>query len=132
LVEPSLNAAGPRHALARGSSQSPPRCDKGEAGAQPLPGAPGTATFHAGTLTLSVPAMPEHATSLRAYRKPAGGVVVLADTSTGTTVSGVGLGPLTPGVTCELWVTGHNSQDDGPESNHVSHTAVQARIPLTL
>ena len=47
----------------------------------------------------------------------------LAGTSTGTTVSVVGVGPLTVGVTYELWVAGHNSDGDGPGSNHVSHTA---------
>jgi hypothetical protein len=108
--------------LARIGKQA--RRDRGEAATQPLPGAPGTATLDAAALTLSVPAMPEGATTLRAYRKAAGGVAELAGTSTGTTVSVVGLGPLTPGVTYELWVTGHNSQGDGPESNHVSHTAV--------
>ncbi len=100
-----------------------PRRDRGEAEAQPLPAAPGTATFNAGALTLSVPAMPEHATSLRAYRKAAGGQPELAGTSTGTTVSVVGSGPLTPGVAYELWVVGHNFRGDGPESNHVNHTA---------
>ncbi len=67
--------------------------------------------------------MPEGASSLRAYRKAAGGEPELAGTSTGTTVSVVGSGLLTVGVTYELWVVGHNSQGDGPESNHVSHTA---------
>jgi hypothetical protein len=107
--------------LARIGKQA--RRDRGEAGAQPLPGAPGTATFDAAALTLSVPALPEGATTLRAYRKATGGEAELAGTSTGTTVSVVGLGPLTPGVTYELWVAGHNSQGDGPESNHVNHTA---------
>ena len=100
-----------------------PRRDRGEAGSQPLPGAPGTAAFDAAARTLTVPAMPEGATTLRAYRKAAGGVAELAGTSNGTTVSVVGVGPLTPGVTYELWVVGHNAQGDGPESNHVSHTA---------
>ncbi len=100
-----------------------PRRDKGAAETQLLPGAPGTATFDATVKTLSVVAMPEGATTLRAYRKAAGGEPELAGTSTGTTVSVVGVGPLTPGVAYELWVVGHNSQGDGPESNHVSHTA---------
>ena len=69
----------------------------------------------------SVPALQEHATSLRAFRKPAGGQPELAGTA--TTVSVVGSGPLTPGVTYELWVVGHNFRGDGPESNHGSHTA---------
>ena len=99
------------------------RRDRGEASG-PVPGAPGAATFDAAAKTLSVPAMPAGAATLRAYRKPTGGVAELAGTSTGTTVSVVGGGPLTVGVTYELWVAGHNSDGDGPESNHVSHTAV--------
>ena len=31
------------------------------------------------------------------------------------------MSPLTPGVTYEFWIVGHNSQGDGPESNHVTH-----------
>jgi hypothetical protein len=100
-----------------------PRRDAGAASG-PVPGAPGAATFDAGAKTLTVPAMPSGATTLRAYRKPAGGVAELAGTSTGTAVSVVGVGPLTVGVTYELWVAGHNSDGDGPESNHLSHTAV--------
>ena len=100
-----------------------PRREAGAAQEQPLPGVLGTATFNAGALTLSVPALPEHATSLRAFRKVAGGEPELAGTATGTTVSVVGSGPLTPGVTYELWLVGHNFRGDGPESNHVSHTA---------
>ena len=100
-----------------------PRRDAGAASG-PVPGAPGAATFDATAKTLSVPAMPSGATTLRAYRKPAGGVAELAGTSTSTTVSVVGVGPLTVGVTYELWVAGHNSDGDGPGSNHVSHTAV--------
>lgn len=100
-----------------------PRRDAGAASG-PVPGAPGAATFDATAKTLSVPAMPSGATTLRAYRKPAGGVAELAGTSTSTTVSVVGVGPLTVGVTYELWVAGHNSDGDGPESNHLSHTAV--------
>ena len=100
-----------------------PRRDAGAASG-PVPGAPGAATFDATAKTLSVPAMPSGATTLRAYRKPAGGVAELAGTSTSTTVSVVGVGPLTVGVTYELWVAGHNSDGDGPGSNHVSHTSV--------
>ena len=100
-----------------------PRRDAGAASG-PVPGAPGAATFDATAKTLTVPAMPSGATTLRAYRKPAGGVAELAGTSTSTTVSVVGVGPLTVGVTYELWVAGHNSDGDGPGSNHVSHTAV--------
>ena len=31
--------------------------------------------------------------------------------------------PLKSGVTYEFWLVGHNSQGDGPESNHVTHVA---------
>ena len=101
-----------------------PRCDAGAAESQPYPDAPGTATFDAVAKTLAIPAMPAHATSIRAFRKPAGGVAELAGTSSDTTVSVVALGPFTAGVTYELWVVDHNFRGDGPESNHVSQTAV--------
>ncbi len=100
-----------------------PRRDRGEAEPPALPAAPGVATFNAATLALSVPAMPAHASSLRAFRQPAGGAAVMCGTSLTTTVSVVGIGALTPGVTYELWVVGHNAQGDGPESNHVTHTS---------
>ena len=32
-----------------------------------------------------------------------------------------GTGPLTPGVTYEFWLVGHNFRGDGPESNRVTH-----------
>ncbi len=38
----------------------------------PLPSEPSTATFDATALTLTIPALPDHATTIRAYRKPAG------------------------------------------------------------
>ena len=77
--------------------------------------------INAATSTLSVPALPAHATSLRAFRKPLGGTAELAGTSTTTTVSVLAAGPLTPGVTYEFWLVGHNFRGDGPESNHVTH-----------
>jgi hypothetical protein len=100
-----------------------PRRDAGGAAPQPLPAAPGTATFDATALTLTVAALPDHATTLRAYRKPAGGTAQLAGTSTTNVVSVIAAGPLTPGVIYELWLVGHNSAGDGPESNHVTHVA---------
>ncbi len=98
-----------------------PRRPPGGAEPQPLPVAPGPATFDAAALTLSVAAMPDHATTLRAFRQPAGGTAQLAGTPTTTTVSVVAAGPLTPGVTDEFWLVGHNFRGDGPESNHVTH-----------
>ena len=100
-----------------------PRRDAGAAAAQPLPAAPGPATFDAVALSLTVSALPDHATTLRAFRRPAGGTAELASTSGTTTVSLTDLGPLTTGVTYEFWLVGHNSQGNGPQSNHVSHVA---------
>ncbi len=110
-------------ARARGLAQTAeqPRRDRGEAEPEPFPDPLGLATFDAATSTLSVPALPAHATSLRAFRKPAGGTAELAGTSTSTTVSVLAAGPLTPGVTYEFWLVGHNFRGDGPESNHVTH-----------
>ena len=100
-----------------------PRRDAGDAAAAPKPAAAGTATFDATALTLTLPALPDHATTLRAIRQPAGGVAEVCGTSTTTTVSVTDLSPLTPGVTYEFWLVGHNSQGDGPESNHMTHVA---------
>ena len=100
-----------------------PRRDAGAAAAQPLPAAPGPATFDAVALSLTVSALPDHATTLRAFRRPAGGTAELASTSGTTTVSLTDLGPLTTGVTYEFWLVGHNSQGVGPQSNHASHVA---------
>ena len=100
-----------------------PRRAPGDAAGQPLPAAVGTITFAAATLTLTAPAQPDHATTLRAYRQAAGGNAELAGTSATTTVSVVELGPLTAGVTYEFWLVGRNSQGEGPQSNHVTHVA---------
>ena len=99
------------------------RRDPGAAAQQPLPGSTGPVTFAAPALTLSVPAQPEHSTTLKAFRRALGGVLELAGESATTTVSVVQFSPLTSGVTYEFWLVGHNSQGDGPESNHVTHVA---------
>ena len=100
-----------------------PRRAPGDAQPQPLPDAPGTATFAAAARELSVPAMPDHATFLRAFRQAAGGQAESAGVSNTTTVSVVGSTPLTPGVTYTLWLAGQNSRGLGPESNKVTFTA---------
>jgi hypothetical protein len=100
-----------------------PRRDAGDAAAAPKPGPNLTATFDATALTLTLPALPDHATTLRAIRRSAGGVAEVRGTSTTTTVSVIDLSPLPPGVTYEFWVVGHNAQSDGSESNHVTHVA---------
>jgi hypothetical protein len=88
------------------------------------PAAPGTATFDSATRTLSIPAMPEHATTICAYRRVLGGDPEPAGISTTTAVSVVEFSPLVPGSSYEFWVVGRNrSAGEGPESNHVSYTA---------
>ena len=100
-----------------------PRRERGDAAPQPLPGAAGAVTFNAATRELTIAALPPNATSIRAFRKPAGGDAEPAGVSTGTTVSVVAFAPLTPGVSYEVWVVGRNSRGDGPESNKVTFTA---------
>ncbi len=100
----------------RGTASSAGRRRAATAAGRTRPG-----DLDAAALTPSVAAMPDHAPSLRAFRQPAGGTAQLAGTSTTTTVSVVAAGPLTPGVTYDFWLVGHNSQGDGPESNHVTH-----------
>ncbi|MEK6261936.1 MAG: fibronectin type III domain-containing protein [Planctomycetota bacterium] len=82
---------------------------------------PGTVTFNPATNELEVIALPAHATTLRAYRRPAGGEAVFCGSS--PTVTVLGAGPLTPGVTYEFWVVGKNFRGEGPESNHVTFVA---------
>ena len=99
------------------------RRNPGDAQPQPLPEVPGTAVFDAATRELTVPAVPAHASFLRSFRKVRGGVAESAGVSNTVTVSVVGLAPLAPGATYELWVVGENSRGKGPESNRVSFTA---------
>jgi hypothetical protein len=100
-----------------------PKRMPGQAQSEPKPDAPGTATFDAAARTLTIPSLPDYATSLIAYRQPAGGDPVEAGVSTDTTVSVVTYGPLMPGVTYTLWVEGSNSRGQGPKSNIVNYTA---------
>lgn len=100
-----------------------PKRDPGEAQPQPLPEVPGTATFDAGTRLLTIPALPEHATSIVGWRQPAGGEAEPAGISIEPSVSVSETSPLVPGVTYQLWVTGRNSRGDGLPSNKISYTA---------
>jgi hypothetical protein len=84
---------------------------------------PRTATFNAATRELTVPAMPDHASFLRAKRQPAGGPESDAGVSNTPTVSVVGIAPLTPGVSYTVWVVGVNSRGEGPESNKITFVA---------
>ena len=100
-----------------------PKRAPGEAQPQPLPEAPGAATFNPATRELTILALPAHASFLRAFRQPAGAPAVSAGVSATPTVSVVGITPLTPGVTYQMWVVGENSRGTGPESNKVTFTA---------
>ncbi len=100
-----------------------PRRAPGDAQPQPLPAAPGAASYNNVTRELTIPAEPEHATFIRAYRQPAGGAAVVAGVSSTTSVSVVGISPLTPGVSYQAWVVGVNSRGEGPESNKITFTA---------
>lgn len=95
----------------------------GDAQPQPLPDAPGTATFNAATRQLTIPAMPDHTSFLRSKRQPAGGPETDAGVSNDTTVSVVDFTPLTPGVSYQVWVVGVNSRGEGPASNKVTFVA---------
>ena len=67
--------------------------------------------------------MPAHTSFLRSKRRPAGGPVTDAGVSNTPTVSVVGIAPLTPGVSYQVWVVGVNSRGEGPESNKITFTA---------
>jgi hypothetical protein len=81
-------------------SQAAEQPRRGRAATVPQPGRHGDLD-HRDQRAL-VPALPAHATSLRAFRKPAGGTAELAGTSTTTAVSVLAAGPLTAGVTYEF------------------------------
>jgi hypothetical protein len=100
-----------------------PKRKPGDAKPPPDPAAPGNATFNPATRELTIPAMPAHATFIRSYRQPAGGSAVAAGVSSTPTVSVISIGPLTAGVTYQLWVVGVNSQGEGADSNKVGFTA---------
>lgn len=102
-----------------------PRRDRGAAG-QDVPGPAGEVSFDDEHLTLSVAELPDGATTLRAYRMAAGDAVELAGESETNVVSVVETGELEPGESYEFWLVGHNAAGDGPESEHVQHTAPAA------
>lgn len=101
-----------------------PKRDPGEAQPQPKPGAiAGVPTWDAGARTLSIAALPEHATRLKAWRKIAGGEWEPCGLSDTTTVDAAETSPFIPGGVYELAVSGYNSAGDGPRSASVSWTA---------
>jgi hypothetical protein len=100
-----------------------PRRDAGDAAVPPKPDGVGPVTFDAALRVLTATAMPAHATSLRAYRKPAGGTAVLAGVSTGLSVPVSSYAPLETDVAYDMWLVAHNAQGEGPASPHVTFTA---------
>jgi hypothetical protein len=74
-----------------------PKRDPGEAQPQPLPEVPGTATFEAATRLLTIQALPVHATSIVAWRQPAGRDAEPVGSTITTRVSVSETSPLVPG-----------------------------------
>lgn len=101
-----------------------PKRAPGDAQPEPLPDAPGVATWDAAARTMTVPDLPAHATYLVAWRQPLGGQAEEAGVSTTATVSASQFAPFLPGGVYDVWVTGRNSRGDGPASNKVRWTAV--------
>lgn len=100
-----------------------PKRDPGDAQPQPKPLVAGPATWDAAARMLSVAALPQHATRLKAWRKIAGGEAEPCGMSETTSVNAAETAPFIPGGVYELWVTGRNSAGDGPISNKITWTA---------
>lgn len=100
-----------------------PKRDTGDAQPQPRPEAAGPATWDASTRTLTVAALPDHATRLVAWRKITGGTAEPSGMSVNESVDAAETSPFVPGGIYELWVTGRNSAGDGPASNKITWTA---------
>ena len=95
----------------------------GDAQGQPLPDAAGAATWAAGATTLSLAAMPGHATFVVAFRQALGGQPEECGVSTTETVAASQFSPFVPGATYDLWVVGRNSRGDGVASAKIRWTA---------
>jgi hypothetical protein len=100
-----------------------PKRNPGDAQPQPLPDTPGETTFDPDTRLLSIATLPDHATSLVAWRQSGEAAPVVGGISNTPQVSVSDLDPLQPGVTYRFWVTGRNSRGDGPPGNTIDHTA---------
>jgi hypothetical protein len=100
-----------------------PKRAPGDAQPQPKPAAAGPVTWDPATRTLTVAALPDHATRLVAWRKIAGGTPEPSGMSDTESVDAAETAPFVPGSTYELWVTGRNSAGDGPASNKITWTA---------
>ena len=82
----------------------------GDLSNDPEPEAVGTVSFDAATRELVAPALPAHATFLRAYRQAPGGDPERAGVSETTRVPVTEFEPATPGVTYAAWLVGVNSR----------------------
>ncbi len=100
-----------------------PKRAPGDAQPQPKPDAAGPVTWDATARTLTVAALPDHATRLVAWRKITGGTAEPSGMSDTESVDAAETAPFVPGGIYELWVTGRNSVGDGPASNKITWTA---------
>ena len=100
-----------------------PKRAPGDAQPQPKPDAAGPVTWDAASRTLTVAALPDHATRLVAWRKITGGTPEPSGMSDNESVDAAETSPFVPGGIYELWVTGRNSAGDGPASNKITWTA---------
>jgi hypothetical protein len=83
----------------------------------------GTPVYDPITKQLTIQTFPDRSAFIRAIRQAIGGAPEPCGVSNTTTVSVVQSSPLTPGTTYEFWVVGVNDAgDEGPESEHVTHT----------
>lgn len=102
-----------------------PRRLPGEAGPGVVPGVPGTAVLDSVAKTVTIPAMPEDASSIHCYRQklaagatPAG-PVEMAGISLSTVVGYIQAGPLLPGAEYEVWVVGFDGVEEGSPGNRL-------------
>ena len=100
-----------------------PRRLPGEASGGTIPDQPDPPVLDLTAKTLTIPALPANAASIRAYRQLSGGPRELCGVSLTPVVSLVMTGPLDAGAAYEAWVVGVLGDRGGPESERVSFTA---------
>ena len=100
-----------------------PKRAPGDAQPQPKPDAPGTFTWDGTTRTGTVPALPAHATLMVGWRQILGGEPEPCGISETGEVNFAETAPFLPAGHYKLWMTGRNSEGDGPKSNVIDWTA---------
>lgn len=95
----------------------------GDAQPQPFPDDAGPSTFNGATREITVGTVPEHASSIVAFRKPLGGTEEKCGVSTTNIVGVSDFSPMVAGVTYELSWAGKNSRGFGKRSAPFSFTA---------